>query len=387
LSNLMDKSLVHFAKGADQTTKYNFYETLRQFALKVLQSEEGEDQIRMKHLKYFLILAKEADEERLISQNKWLTKLELEHDNLMAALLWSEDHATEDFVLLTGFLAWFWTWHSHFFTGGNYLNKAVKKGVKQTEAYARVIGGAGMISIFTGNPEAGINYNIESLETWRRLNNKKEVASKLTDLSHSYQALGDDETGLKHAEEGLSLAQQVDQAGLIIYCRSAVCMGLVALKKIDPARVMAQLLLESATELEQPAMVRLGHHLLADCDLMEDNYSRAEKEYCTALDVAFKTGNMFFVCIELLGVALTLAPQSKLAKAIRLSTVSREYASQNGILVPENLQYPFWKEFIKIYLVKAREELGEKLNLEYEEEGKKMELEEAIEYALDIERA
>jgi len=39
------------------------------------------------------------------------------------------------------------------------------------------------------------------------------------------------------------LAMQVDQAGLLNYCRSGVCQGLVALKKIDSARAMAQLLL------------------------------------------------------------------------------------------------------------------------------------------------
>ena len=296
-------------------------------------------------------------------------------------------HATEDFVLLTGYLAWFCTWHSHFFKGGNYLNKAVIKGGKQTEAYARVIGGAGMISIFTGEPEAGLKLNIESLETWRHLDNKKEIASKLTDMSNSNQALGNAETGLKYAEEGLSLAMQVDQAGLLNYCRSGVCQGLVALKKIDSARAMAQLLLESSTELEQPAMMRLGYHFIADCDLLEEKYLMSEKAYCSALEIAFRTGNMFFVCIELLGLSMALAGQSKLAKAIRISTVSREYALQNRILVPENLGYTFWQEFIKIYLVKAREELGEKLNLEYEEEGKKMGIEEAIEYALDIENA
>jgi len=134
-------------------------------------------------------------------------------------------------------------------------------------------------------------------------------------------------------------------------------------------------------------MMRLGYHFIADCDLLEEKYLMSEKAYCSALEIAFRTGNMFFVCIELLGLSMALAGQSKLAKAIRISTVSREYALQNRILVPENLGYTFWQEFIKIYLVKAREELGEKLNLEYEEEGKKMGIEEAIEYALDIENA
>ena len=112
-------------------------------------------------------------------------------------------------------------------------------------------------------------------------------------------------------------------------------------------------------------------------------YKEAEKGYGIALENAFKTGNMFFVCIELLGVSFAVAGQSRLQKAIRLSTFSREYSKQNGILVPEELGLPFWLEFVENFIVVARNKLGEELNQKYEAEGKAMNIEEAVEYALD----
>lgn len=45
----------------------------------------------------------------------------------------------------------------------------------------------------------------------------------------------------------------------------------------------------------------------------------------------------------------------------------------------------FWQELVKQHIVGTREKLGEELTLKYESEGRAMDLEEAIRYALDLE--
>jgi excinuclease UvrABC nuclease subunit len=46
----------------------------------------------------------------------------------------------------------------------------------------------------------------------------------------------------------------------------------------------------------------------------------------------------------------------------------------------------FWDEWIETYLKGARKEVGEELTRKYEEEGKNMGFEAAVEYALDFGR-
>jgi non-specific serine/threonine protein kinase len=386
LSSLVDKSMIHIVNQADQSMSYNVYETLRQFALQHLQAQDKEDYMRERHMHYFLQLAQKANKERTVMQTKWLNTLELEHDNLMAALRWSEACSPENFVRLCGFLAWFWTWHSHFFTGVHFLEQAQLKGSRKTEAYARVLNGSGIISLFSGDGAKGLALLNESLDIWRKLKNPEEEALVLCDLSFSYLAVGNNESGLKCGKEALEIARKIGDPGLINYSMTAEGQGLVALKRVDKARPMAQKIVVSSIELEQPLMLRLGYHYLGDCAMMEGNSHAAEKEYGLSLEVAFKSGNLFFTCIELLAVAIAVAGQSRMVKAIRLSAASRDIAIENGILVPEELQYEFWIEFINTYIVSSREKLGEELTQKYEHEGKSMGLDQAVEYALDFNR-
>jgi predicted ATPase len=386
LSSLVDRSMIHIVNKADQSMSYNVYETLRQFALQQLQAQDMEDFMRERHMQYFLKIAQKANKERTAFQSKWLNTLELEHDNLMAALRWSEACSPENFILLSGFLAWFWTWHTHFFTGMHFLEQAQLKGSRKTEAYARVLNGLGIISLFSGHGAKGLALLNESLDIWRELINPEEEVLVLCDLSFSYLAEGNNEYGLKCGKEALEIAHKIGDPGLINYSMTAEGQGLVALKQVDRARPLAQKIVVNSIELEQPLMLRLGYHYLGDCALMEGNPHEAEKEYGSSLEVAFKSGNNFFICIELLAVAMAVAGQSRLAKAIRLSAASREIATEKGILVPQDLKYEFWIEFINTYIVSSREKLGEELTRKYENEGKSMGLEKAVEYALDFSR-
>lgn len=46
----------------------------------------------------------------------------------------------------------------------------------------------------------------------------------------------------------------------------------------------------------------------------------------------------------------------------------------------------FWQELIQKYIIETRSKLAEELTEVYESEGKKMNLDELVAYALDVER-
>ena len=83
---------------------------------------------------------------------------------------------------------------------------------------------------------------------------------------------------------------------------------------------------------------------------------------------------------------MSVAGQSRLAKAIRLNAAVTEKAVVSGYIVPEELQAAFWVELVDNYIVGTRKKLGEELTRKYEEEGKSMGFEKAVEYALDFEK-
>ncbi len=89
LSHLIDKSLVLVVP--QHAGRYRLLETIRQYALEKLAASGEANMIRQKHATYFYKLA-DADAPNAPNaptKFDWLLRLQVEHDNLRAALAWS----------------------------------------------------------------------------------------------------------------------------------------------------------------------------------------------------------------------------------------------------------------------------------------------------------
>ncbi|MCK4346157.1 MAG: AAA family ATPase [Bacteroidales bacterium] len=384
LSRLVDRSLVYTVKGADQSMRYNRLETLRQFAQQKFQSQKEEKAIRKRHLQYYLKMAEQAYEEQFESQLKWLNKLEQEHDNLIAALNWSYKNSPDEFILLSGYLSWFWRSHSHFLLGNDYLERALSQDIKKSEAYARALSGLGMIQWGIGVATRAIDLMSESLSFWRQLNNLSEEAYVLAELSFMYHLIKDNDTGLKCSEQSLEIARNIGNPGLINHSLIWACTSLIVTKQFNRARPMAEKLLVSSEELKQPFGILRARHYLADCALSDKNFKEAEMQYCLAVEAALKYGDIFQVTNDLHGVAFSVSGQSRWSKSIRLDAAARE----NYRIMGKNIfgSIKFWDEWIDTYIGGAKEKLGEELTRKYEEEGIAMGFDKAVEYALDFKK-
>src|SRR5262249_3183150 len=88
LGALLDKSLVTAAES-DGSRRYRLLETIREFAVDRLMASDEVLAVRHRHAAYFVGLAELADPKlRGPDHLKWSTRLEVEHDNLTAALAW-----------------------------------------------------------------------------------------------------------------------------------------------------------------------------------------------------------------------------------------------------------------------------------------------------------
>jgi predicted ATPase/DNA-binding XRE family transcriptional regulator len=99
LQALVEKSLVVANLEADGRIRFSQLETLREFGhARILQRGEL-DLLRARHLNYYMHLAEQAVPERRGGhQVEWLDRLEVEHDNVRAAVSWATgtDAALED---------------------------------------------------------------------------------------------------------------------------------------------------------------------------------------------------------------------------------------------------------------------------------------------------
>jgi hypothetical protein len=132
-----------------------------------------------RHLGCFLELAERAEpEQRSTEQTIWLNRLELEHENIAAALEWSLNDANnaESGMRLASALRWFW--FARRYPGEGLL--WLKRGLASTspvaqQVRAKALDAAGALCHSLGDLAQAESYLDEALSIWRALQEKRGI--------------------------------------------------------------------------------------------------------------------------------------------------------------------------------------------------------------------
>jgi non-specific serine/threonine protein kinase len=123
----VDKSLV-VARERGGEMRYRLLETIRQYGREKLEASGEAEDVRRRHALFFLRLAEEAEPAMLgPQQDAWMGRLEMEHDNLRAALGWlRQEGALERDLRLAGALGRFWWFRGYFTEGRAWLEELLE---------------------------------------------------------------------------------------------------------------------------------------------------------------------------------------------------------------------------------------------------------------------
>jgi predicted ATPase/class 3 adenylate cyclase len=169
LASLVDKSLLRQEEHGDEEARFVMLETIREYGLECLEVSGATEAVRARHAQYFVGVA-EAAEPRLTTaeQGMSLQRLEMEHDNLRAAVAWALARGEGEVALrLAGALAWFWNLRGYLSEGRSWLDDAlstanwearVREGPELSPlpdvshaAVARGLLGAGALALYHGD--------------------------------------------------------------------------------------------------------------------------------------------------------------------------------------------------------------------------------------------
>ena len=127
LSGLADKSLVVVEMSRDGGVRYRLLEPVRQYALEKLEKGGELGAIRRSHLEFFLAFAEKAEPELVgAEQAEWIERLEVELDNLRAALSWALGQEEAELGLRMGAALWrFWIMRARYGEGRKWLEAAL----------------------------------------------------------------------------------------------------------------------------------------------------------------------------------------------------------------------------------------------------------------------
>jgi len=420
LARLVDKSLV-IAEAYDGEGRFRMLETVRQYSRDRLVESGEEPILSRRHRDRYLGLAVGAERElHGPDQAKWLARLELEHDNLRAALASTEAEGdVEPLLRLAGALWWFWTVRAHYHEGSRWLAAALSaERTASPGARAKALYGAGVLAWARGDlrqagqlcaeslglcrdlgDRTGIAYSLgilgvvawfqadyaraaalleECLTLARELGYRWPIAMSLSLLGQIAQYLGDYARAGALVEEGLTLFRQLEDRWGIAF--ALLVLGIGAWRQADYGRAAA--LLEESIALSRD----LGDQLLLAWALhdrgivafVEGNYARAGALHREALALRRERGEKWTIpdCLE--GLADVAAAEGRPDRAARLFAAGESLRRLSGA---PRLPADQPKHAGKVAALRTR--LGEPSFATAWAQGERMTVEQAIEYALE----
>ena len=208
---LVDKSLVVAGPTGDRGARYRLLEPLRQYARERLEASGEDEAFRHRHAEFFLGLAEEAAPQLTgAQQQEWANRLEVDHDNMRAALSWSLERESETALRLAGALARFWQMRARFVEGSAWLEAALNQdGRADAATRAKLSSEAGTFAFYRADFERAIELHGEALELYRELGDDNGVAFALLCLGAQYLEKGDYESAAPFLEEALALSRRI----------------------------------------------------------------------------------------------------------------------------------------------------------------------------------
>ncbi len=194
LSRLVDKSLL-LADAAEGEVRFRLLETVRQYARdQLLASGEARDMGR-RHRDWYLALVEQVAPAffRGSESGAPLDQLDREHENLRAALQWSDDEPgeSETGLRLAAALWRFWEIRGHLVEGRAWLERTLAATSGMPELRAEVLTGAGILALMQGDHTAAFGHHEQSLALRHQLGNRLAIASAASNLANTAALRGD----------------------------------------------------------------------------------------------------------------------------------------------------------------------------------------------------
>jgi non-specific serine/threonine protein kinase len=377
LQQLTDQSLLRPVTG-QTSPRFMMLETIREFAAERLSEIPEAQEIRARHAAEFLAMAEQAERElRGPLERWWLERLDLEHNNLRAAMDWYRDTAPLNGLRIAAALAgYFWGRRGHFAEGRERLSVLLALVPTESSTRASALTGAGWLAIDQGDYAEASRLLHESIEIGRRLGDKLREGLAVLYLARSKIASLALEEATSDVDQAVTLLRAANDPPSTAF--SFMYAGLAAMFTGRPERA-SELFADGVAMcrdigfqgLRARLSIQLGFTLVDLGDL-----SRARDALADGLPVAVDLGDRYVVPIGLGGFAGLAAKTGRSRLALRLAGAASAYTAANEFTMPQAVV-----GVLDGWLAPAWEALGTNAAVVFDE-GRQLALVEAVSLAV-----
>jgi predicted ATPase/DNA-binding SARP family transcriptional activator len=376
---LVETNLVRQA-GLDGERRFTMLRTIREFAHDRLLGAGEESEAARQHAEYFLALAQRAEVElRGPNEAAWMTLLELEHDNLRAALTSSiQSGAPERALRIANSLWRFWYTHGHFAEGRRWLSLALEAGAASSpsDLRAKALSAAARLALPLGDLVDARALAEQSLELFRDQDDPVGMRGALAVLGILRTSEGDFDGAASIDQQAIGVARQSgDRHGEAM---STLSLGYIALLRNDLEQ--AERLFRRSGKLLRDVGEREGEGFalvnLTLVNLRNDQYDEAAELVNESLAAFMDVGSKQGISYSLECLAAVATARNRADDATRLQACAEQLRDEIGVSLQsyEQALHDSTTDF-------ALETLGPGGLARERERGRSMTLDEACTYA------
>jgi tetratricopeptide (TPR) repeat protein len=377
LNQLVNKSLV-MTEERNSQIRYYLLETIRQYAADLITVSHESDDMRNRHLDYFLEFAERA-EPYLTGQDQlmWLNYLDIDHNNLRAALEWALKSSAHDMALkIAASLGQFWLVRNHFDEAQEWFRQVTVKG-KNSKSQAKVFYWDSILERGRGRFLTGRELSSKSLEICRRLEDGAGIARALNVLA-----------SIEYFENQYPRAREVWSESLTIYRELEDKRGMVYVLNNLGYMALTEGNIEQAQALNgectsycrdvgdkwslSRVLLNLGHSFYA-----QGNMKMARESYEEDLAIGVELGDTDCIAYALVSLANVVCGEGKYFHSAQLQGASATVFQET-----EAYLEPVEKAYYDTTAAALKDVMGQSTYDQELEAGKQLSLEQAIELAL-----
>lgn len=375
LTELLDHGLLRRTDLAS-VPRFAMLETVREFAAEQLQGEP-ERMVRAAHAAALWRVVGNLPRPPSVPDRSGLDALELEHDNLRAAL----DHcATSDPAMalrLANRLTGFWSIRGHFTEGRRRLADLRERVAEGDPELADALCGEAWLATDQGDRDTALPL-LEAAIAWARAaGDRIREAEALLSRGRARLVIGDPAGGRQDIEGALALQETAgDAAGLA----AALWLGgATAHFQGEPELALDRLerCVAMCTGIGQPVTSARALQLLGAVRLDLDDLSGAEEALAAAVPAILDLGDRFAIPIGLSAVAGLAARRGRPRSALRLAGAAAAFEEVNQTNRPQ-----FIRTLLERWLAPVHEQVGRRAQ-HLLDEGRGMPLEQLVTAGLD----
>jgi predicted ATPase/transcriptional regulator with XRE-family HTH domain len=250
IASLLDKSMLYHVDDGTDEPRFAMLEMIHEYTAERLAALGEVALLHRRHADYFASLARDAEPHLQGKQQcDWFNCLELELDNLRAAIAWHASHNVDAGLSLAANLFHFCHARGHLREGQRWLEDLLARGGHDSLVRARALSAAGFLAYHQGEHQRAIVLSEESLVLYRQHNQPQGIAAALYNLGSAALCLSEYDQALTFYTESLALYQSLNNT--LEAAQVLKNMGIVAKEQGD--YINARRLIEESLRLRQAA--------------------------------------------------------------------------------------------------------------------------------------